>query len=201
MKVKGVDIFPNLRRMFGHDSSEWVPFCGRSRFRSRSRFDVVAESALTFWRSDNLCSSGPSENLLLVSKPWRGALVTRGHKLGWSNEWQIMSCFWPKRMDKCGVTREPLTYWSLAMRHTSWSKFLFGTRPRLKWVITALMTWGWVFPSPWALTSIASFLAIFFLRKLKRSNSTTVMGWLDAMTERENLEGSRDHPWGGGNAG
>ncbi len=100
----------------------------------------------------------------------------------------------------CGVTREPLTYWLLAAPDEL-IKIPVQCRAKVEMGNNNPNNPGWVFPSPWAVASIASFLAIFCLRKERRSNSTTEIGWLDAIFEKENLLGSRDHPRGEGMLG
>ncbi len=81
------------------------------------------------------------------------------------------------RFVNCGVTRKPLTYcWPCAMRHTSRSKFLLLATPKLKWFIMALRTRGCILASPWVCASMASFLAMFWRRKLSRSISSRVIG-------------------------
>ncbi len=105
----------------------------------------------------------------------------------------------------CGVTCKPLTYcWLCAMRHMSLSKLRLLAAPKLKWSIMALRTRGWVLASPWVCASIASFQAMFWHRKLRRSISSGVIGWgiclmLAAMTVKESARTTKGHmitPWG-----
>ena len=108
---------------------------------------------------------------------------------------------------ECGVTWEPLTYCPWAIFQTNRSKFLLDAGPKLKWVMTALSTRGWVLASPWVVASISSLHTMFCLRKDNKSVSSAVITcpgpMLVAMTEREreNLKGSCDHPRGEGMLG
>ena len=104
----------------------------------------------------------------------------------------------------CGVTWEPLTYCPWAILQTSRSKFWFGAGPKLKYLTTAWHTRGWVLGKPCFEASISSFHAMFCLRKVSKSSSSVEMLCaLEAILERKekNLEGSCDHPMGGGMLG
>ncbi len=64
-----------------------------------------------------------------------------------------------------------LTYWPCTMRHTSLSKVWLGAGPRLKYLMTAWMTLGWVLGGPCLTASNSSLCTMFCLKNLSKSIS------------------------------